>query len=441
MAEVFNRSFLTSMNHSIAFIRSLLYFSRSCFRERLNSFVTFFALALFVLIAAFLAATRSAHAHPMPNSLIVLDIQEYHITAELQLPLMELELAFGKTLSVNAASAIATNKKALEAYLLQHSTPITQSGKVYTVVIETIELQTTENAINGVYQELKVVVAMTPPEGFASRDCVFRYDVILHQVVTHSALVSIRQDWDAGILADNPLEVGVIAWDIRTNTLSPLILNREKGSLWQGCLRMLRLGMQHIAEGTDHLLFLLVLLLPSPLLLRGKEWGTFGGIKYSLLKVLIIVTSFTVGHSLTLIIGAMGLVRLPSQPVEVVIAVSIVVSAAHAIRPLFANKEAFIAAGFGLVHGLAFASVLLNLHLSTSRMALSILGFNLGIEFMQLLVITGIMPLLIVCSRFRWYGVLRVTGAVIAGVLAIAWAMERITNQPNLITSFVGTIL
>jgi hypothetical protein len=429
------------MNHSIAFIWSLLHFSRSCFRERLNSFVTFFELALFVLIAAFLAATSSADAHPMPNSLIVLDIHEHQITAELQLPLMELELAFGKILTVNTASAIATNRKELETYLLQHIAATTQSGKAHTVVIETIELQSTENAINGAYQELRVVVRITPPEGFASRDCIFKYDVILHQVVTHSALVSIRQDWDAGILADNPVEVGVIAWDIRTNTLSPLILNQEKGSLWQGCLRMLRLGMRHIAEGTDHLLFLIVLLLPSPLLLRDKEWGAFGGIKYSLMKVLIIVTSFTVGHSLTLIIGALGLVRLPSQPIEVLIALSIVVSSAHAIRPLFAKKEAFIAAGFGLVHGLAFASVLLNLHLSTGRMALSILGFNLGIEFMQLLVITGIMPLLIVCSRFRWYGVLRVTGAVVAGVLAIAWATERVTNQPNLITSFVGTIL
>lgn len=422
-------------------VKVLFHFSRSCLRERLNSFVTFFALTLFVFNAAFLVATRSAEAHPMPNSLIALDIQEHQITAELQLPLMELELAFGKTLSVNAASAIATNKKVLQTYLLQHITPTTKDGKAWNVVIETIELQTTENALHGAYQELRVVVRMTPPEGFSTRDCIFRYDVILHQVVTHSALISIRQDWDAGIIDDNPVEVGVIAWDIRTNTLSPLVLNQEKGSLWQGCLRMLRLGMRHIAEGTDHLLFLLVLLLPSPLLLRGKEWGDFGGIKYSLMKVLIIVTSFTIGHSLTLIIGALGWVLLSSQPIEVVIALSIVVSAAHAIRPLFAKKEAFIAAGFGLVHGLAFASVLLNLHLSASRTALSILGFNVGIELMQLWVITGIMPLLIVCSRFRWYRVLRVTGAVVAGVVAIAWATERVSNEPNFITSFVGAII
>ena len=144
--------------------------------------------------------------------------------------------------------------------------------------------------------------------------------------------------------------------------------------------------MRHIAEGTDHLLFLLVLLLPAPLLLtKGRRWGGFGGVGYSLRRLLLIVTAFTLGHSFTLLLGALGWVRLPSQPVEVLIAVSILVSAGHAVRPLFPGREAWVAAGFGLVHGLAFASTLANLHLEAGPMALSILGFNLGIELMQLL--------------------------------------------------------
>ena len=85
--------------------------------------------------------------------------------------------------------------------------------------------------------------------------------------------------------------------------------------------------MQHISEGTDHLLFLLVLLLPAPLLLKQKRWGRFGGTRYSLIRLLKIVTAFTLEHSLTLIIGALGWLWLPVQPVEVLIAFSILVSA------------------------------------------------------------------------------------------------------------------
>jgi HupE / UreJ protein len=91
-----------------------------------------------------------------------------------------------------------------------------------------------------------------------------------------------------------------------------------------------------------------------------------------------IVTAFTLGHSLTLLAGALGWLRLPGQPVEILIAVSILVSAAHAQRPLFPGREAQVAAGFGLVHilvhGLAFTGTLAGLHLSAGPLALSILG-------------------------------------------------------------------
>lgn len=424
------------MNHAIISLLLFICFSRSLHGGRLKLFVTFSLVAVFLLYGS-----DAAKAHPMPNSLVMLDVQEHQISAELQLPLVELELAFGKPLSANAANMIVTDGKELEAYIVRHLTPTSKNGQAWTVAIDKIELHTTENAIYGVYQELRVFATMTPPVGLSTRDCIFKYDVILHQLVTHSALVSIRQDWDAGIVAENPVEIGVIAWDIRTSTLSPLMLHQGNISLWLGFVRMVRLGMQHISEGTDHLLFLLVLLLPSPLLVEKKRWADFGGIRYSLTRVLVIVTSFTVGHSLTLIIGALGWVRLPTQPIEVLIAVSIIVSAVHAVYPLFANKESFIAAGFGLVHGLAFATTLLILNVTTGRIALSILGFNLGIELMQIAVITVMMPWLLLMSRFRWYNIVRVTGAFIAGIVAFAWATERVTNHSNFITAFVGTIL
>lgn len=83
--------------------------------------------------------------------------------------------------------------------------------------------------------------------------------------------------------------------------------------------------MRHIAEGTDHLLFLLALLLPAPLLVFRPRWAGFAGVRHSVLQILKVVTAFTIGHSITLALAALGLVRVPSRPIEILIAFSILV--------------------------------------------------------------------------------------------------------------------
>lgn len=155
--------------------------------------------------------------------------------------------------------------------------------------------------------------------------------------------------------------------------------------------------------------------------------------------MLKIVTAFTIGHSITLLAGALGWVTLPGQPLEILIAISILVSAIHAMRPVFPGKETFIAAGFGLIHGLAFATVLANLELSAGKLALSILGFNTGIEIMQLFVIAMIIPWLILLSKTPAYKWVRITGAVFAAIAALAWIVERTSGKANVVTGFVET--
>jgi hypothetical protein len=198
-----------------------------------------------------------------------------------------------------------------------------------------------------------------------------------------------------------------------------------------------QLGVRHIAEGTDHLLFLLVLLLPAPLLASSGHWGQRATVGHSLIQILRIVTAFTVGHSLTLALAAFGLVRLPSRPVEVLIAVSILVSAVHASRPLFPGREAAIAAFFGLIHGLAFASALSELGVSGWYRLVSIVGFNLGIEAMQLAVVVATLPSLLLLSRTRAYSPVRVSGALFAVIASIGWIVERSFNTRNAVGPLV----
>jgi HupE/UreJ protein len=207
-----------------------------------------------------------------------------------------------------------------------------------------------------------------------------------------------------------------------------------------GFASVFRLGMRHIAEGTDHLLFLLALLLPAPLLAVGSRWAGFAGPRHSLLQILRVVTAFTIGHSITLGLAAWGVVHVPSRPIEILIAVSIFVSALHAWRPLFPGKEPGIAAFFGLIHGLAFATTLGQLGLGRWERVASILAFNLGIETMQLVVVAATMPSLVLVSRTRVYPLLRIGGAFFAGFASLGWIAERLLDVHTPIDVVVGAI-
>ena len=88
-------------------------------------------------------------------------------------------------------------------------------------------------------------------------------------------------------------------------------------------------------------------------------------------------------------------------------------SAFHAFRPIYPKQEVLIAGTFGLIHGLAFAETLTNLDLSTRQLVLSILGFNIGIELMQLFIILLIFLLLILLSKTRYYVIFKQIGAVL----------------------------
>ncbi|MBV9759921.1 MAG: HupE/UreJ family protein [Acidobacteriaceae bacterium] len=189
---------------------------------------------------------------------------------------------------------------------------------------------------------------------------------------------------------------------------------------------MFRLGMRHIAEGTDHLLFLLALLLPAPLLSFRSRWSEPASIRHTLAQIVKVVSAFTLGHSLTLALAAGGAVSLPQRPVEVLIAFSILVSAAHALRPLFPGREPLVAAAFGLIHGMAFAATLQHLGVGTWQRLAGILGFNLGIETGQLLVVCGVAPSLILLSRTPAYSIFRFSGALFAGFASGGWILERL---------------
>jgi len=372
----------------------------------------------------------AAFAHTAPGSAVLLDFHRDSVLAELILPLEELQFGFKQPLLADTNTILSKHETALKEYIAAHVNPESPDGRKWAVTVQSLATQLEQPPFDLVAQ-----VWMQPPAGASPRQFTFNYSVINHEVMNHNVFVSVRNDWDTAVFSGKPEPVGNILF-----TITSLDIDRTRGNWWQGFGSVFRVGMHHIAEGTDHLLFLLVLLLPAPLLTQGKRWSAFGGVRRSLVQLLKIVTAFTVGHSLTLFIGAVGWLQLPSQPVEIFVAVSIYVSALHAIRPWFAGREVYIAAGFGLIHGLAFAGSIAEYGFSPWYLAATILGFNLGIELMQLVVVAVTIPWLILLARTQWYAPVRISGAILGGVAALGWIAERTFAIRNPVEPFVNAL-
>ncbi|WP_238540470.1 HupE/UreJ family protein [Paenibacillus mucilaginosus] len=219
-------------------------------------------LSLVVMTVLTVLPAGPASAHAMPSSAVCLDVHEDGVEAELQLPLDRLEVAFGQTLTANPEDVPASYGRELSAYAAERIQPQTPEGEAWTVEVRSLEVQAEEQG-----SELIVKVWLQPPAGASVEKFTLNYDVIIRELLTHTILVSVRSDWKSGITAADPELIGTIQGKVQS-----LDVDRSGGSLWTGFQSVVASGMHHIAEGFDHLLFLLVLLLPAPLAVRGGRW-------------------------------------------------------------------------------------------------------------------------------------------------------------------------
>jgi len=188
-----------------------------------------------------------------------------------------------------------------------------------------------------------------------------------------------------------------------------------------------REGVWHIWIGIDHVLFLVSLLLPAVLVFGAQGWGPAPRFAPVFWDVFRVVTAFTVAHSITLSVAALGLVELPSRLVESVIALSVVLAALNNLKPVVLDRRWAVAFAFGLVHGFGFASVLADLGLPRDALLVSLVGFNLGVEAGQLALVGLFLPGAFLARRHWAYRRLVFAGGSAAiALVAAAWMVERI---------------
>lgn len=195
---------------------------------------------------------------------------------------------------------------------------------------------------------------------------------------------------------------------------------------WSQFGAYVREGVSHIGVGLDHMLFLLSLLLPAVLVWQNGHWRAAERVGAAGWDVLKIVTAFTVAHSITLTLAVLGLIELPTRLVESVIALSVIFAALNNLRPWVTARLWLVAFGFGLVHGVGFASVLAALGLPREALALALVGFNVGVELGQLAVVLLLLPVAIALRRTGFYRRWVVFGGSLAiAALATVWFVER----------------
>jgi hypothetical protein len=192
---------------------------------------------------------------------------------------------------------------------------------------------------------------------------------------------------------------------------------------WETARDFMAQGIWHVWIGYDHLLFLLLLLLPAVATRAAGGKGRGRAIALDLVRV---VTAFTVAHSITLALAATGTVRLPQQPIEAAIAMSIVIAACLNLAPSMARFRLPLAFGFGLVHGFGFANALAGLGAGGTQWR-AMAGFNVGVEIANLALIAVLLPILLWAGRRRWYAPHALPALSLASAaVGAAWLIDRL---------------
>jgi hypothetical protein len=219
--------------------------------------------------------------------------------------------------------------------------------------------------------------------------------------------------WENGGAATRffPARGGAIAVDLQP-------LQAGSGSFADIAGRYTVLGIEHILLGIDHLLFVLGLML----IVRGP---------WMLLKT---ITAFTLAHSVTLALATLGVVDVPSAPVEASIALSIVFVAAEGLRGdrqgLALRQPWLVAFGFGLLHGFGFAGALSELGLPAAEVPMALLFFNVGVEIGQVAFVLLVLAIAYGLRRTRvlWPRWTAAVPGYAIGSLAMVWLIERVAS-------------
>jgi hypothetical protein len=270
-----------------------------------------------------------------------------------------------------------------------------------------------EENSDGHYAVLRLqAVCAAPIEKLTLRDA-FLFD----RDAQHKNLIAIE--------AGEYVQSAILSTDLREITVSV-----HAPGMLQQLGEFIRQGMLHIALGFDHLLFLVALLLPAAWVYREGARRVDAPFREVFRQVFITVSAFTVAHAITLALTLFNWFSFRSSVVESLIALTIMLSCLNNLRPWLTQRLWVLAFGFGLIHGIGFATTLGELGLSPSAKLIALLGFNVGVELAQLALVALLLPIFFMMRAHSAYRIVVVHGfSVIIFIVATIWFIQRSTGM------------
>jgi hypothetical protein len=173
-----------------------------------------------LLIASMMLAATRAFAHPLPDSMIFLDVDRGQVEAELRLPAAQFEIAFGRSLPRTSEALSAGLRRGIARYVADHLTASDRDGTVWCTEVRDVEMVIEPgrgHAEPGVAY-LVVTAALVPPSQVTPRNFVLRTDLVVHELLTHRLYVYLRRDWKLKAVSVEPFVLGRMTY--RTSNLA-----------------------------------------------------------------------------------------------------------------------------------------------------------------------------------------------------------------------------
>lgn len=389
------------------------------------------ALRVGLLSLLFAASADEARAHNVGQSYLYLQVYEDKVTGRFEVSLADFNAALKLTGTDQEITPSNFDEKigVLRDYYRPRVTIADARGP--------LEIRFTTHDVldvRGGYAQLNFDLGGL--NGVPGR-LAFDYSVLLDEEPSHRGFMIIEHNWATGTIANEGQISLVFSPDARHQEF-----DITTGGRWRGFVAVVKLGVDHIWMGVDHVMFLVALLLPAVLVRRDRRWLAIENFMPALINVVKIVTAFTLAHSVTLSLASLGILHLPVRLVEVIIAGSIAVAAADILFPLFHGRIWLVVFGFGLFHGFGFAAAMEEIGVLREHIGLTLFGFNLGVELGQLAIVVVTFPLLFVVRRLAIYRDLALPLAAAAMiVISSVWVVERSFDvklpRPGMVVSAV----
>lgn len=185
-------------------------------------------------------------------------------------------------------------------------------------------------------------------------------------------------------------------------------------------------GLFHVWSGLDHLLFLAGLFLPAVLRRKQGLWTAVPNLRTALRDTAFIVTAFTIAHACTLTLAATGAFTLPSRVVEAAVALTVLFAGLNNLVPMVYRDLFWLSGIFGLIHGAAVASALIDLGLPGTGRVWALLAFNVGVEVAQLSLLALVILPAFALRRTAFYRrFVLLPGSALVSVVGLCWFIER----------------